>query len=215
MPSPVAIHTRVGREVALKEPWLDEEEEGEEEEGQTYFSPRVAEHTYTILPECLDSRQWSIVAQAHGNIVQLFCLPLGWRDPMEEDDDDVEDEFATDDLPFYLTTKLVLPQTGFVREVGFYSDDGKSSLSSGNDSGTGKERRQKLGMLYQDGEQLELWLASYDSLMWQAVPFESILMGPSEVEDHCTKEVQAMPEMSEEDEEVLEDDDSILLAQSK
>jgi hypothetical protein len=203
-PTSVAIHPRVGRDAVLDDP-----DEDDEEEEPTYFLPRVAKHSYATLPECLDCRQWSIIAQAHENTVQLYCLPLGWNESAE--DGDLEEE-VTDDLPFYLTAKLVLPSSGFVREVGFYGDDGKSSLSSGNDSGSGKEGRQKLGILYQE-EQLELWLTSYDSLLWQAVPFESILMDPSEVEGHCTRTVQAMPDISEEDQELLEDD--IMWAQCK
>jgi hypothetical protein len=171
-----------------------------EEKEPTYFLPRVAKHSHTTLPACLDCRQWwSIIAQAHDNIVQLYCLPLGWKEPAE--DGDFEEE-VMDELPFY----------GFVREVVFYGDDGKSSLSSGNDSGSGKEGRQNLGIPYQE-EKLELWLASYDSLLWQAVPFESILMDPSEVKEHCTRTVQAMPDISEEAQELVEDD--IMWAQCK
>jgi hypothetical protein len=68
-----------------------------------------------------------------------------------------------------------------------------------------QEGQQKLGILYQE-ENLKLWLASYD-------PFESILMDPSEVKEHCTRTVQVMPDISEEDQELLED--GIMWAQCK
>jgi hypothetical protein len=208
-PAPVAIHTRVGQDASVV-PVLSE---GEEQE-QTFFQPRVAKHSYSSLPDCSDCRQWSIIVQAHDNMVQLYCLPLGWKGATEDDWEE-EDAASTDDVPFYLTSKLVLPASGFIREVGFYSNDGKSALSSGNDCGTGMEGRQKLGVLFQEeSSTLELWLTSYDSLLWQAVPFESILLDSSEVGEHCTRRVHAMPDNGEDDDELLEDD-SVLWAQSK
>jgi hypothetical protein len=134
-----------------------------------------------------NSRQWFVFAQAHGTEIQLFCIPLGWKQscPIDSDDDEEED-YGNSHFPFYLTSKLVLPAGGTVLDIQFYGDDGKSSLSSGKDSGTGMERRQKLGFLYL-GCSLDLWLTSYDSLMWQPVPFrESILIAPSEIHEQCS-----------------------------
>lgn len=200
----VAVHTRIGRDAMLDEP-----DEDEREEEPTYFLPRIAKHPYDNLPDCLDCRQWSIIAQAQKSIVQLFCLPLGWKESSEEG---YLEEGEVEDIPFYLTAKLVFPSSGLIKEVGFYGDDGKSSLSSGNDSGSGKEGRQKIGILFQE-EKIELWLTPYDSLLWQAVPFESIFMEASQVDQQCTKMVQAIPEISKEDEEML--DTEVLWAQSK
>ena len=202
-PSSVAIHTRIGRDV-----FIDASEEDLEEEEPSFFSPRIAEHSLVNLPQSLNCRQWSIIAQSHGNTIQLFCLPLGWNDA-GEDDNLGEESMST--VPYYLTAKLLLPD-GLVRDVGFYSDDGKSSLSSGDDSGSGKESRQKLGFLFQQ-EQLELWMIQYDLLLWQAVPFNSKLMDPSQVIEECTHSVRAIPDDSEEEEGMLEDD--ILWAQCK
>jgi hypothetical protein len=209
----VVVHTRVGREPMAVEPWLEDESDDEDEETErTFFLPRVAKHSYSFLPGCLDCRQWSILSQAHDNIIQLYSVPLGWREP-NADGDDLTDYDAENDAPFYLTSKLVLPPDVSIRDIGFYSDDGKSSLSSGNDSGTGKERRQKLGILLEDSQQLELWLVKYDNVLWQAVPFESILMHPKEVAENCTFNVVAFPEGVDEDE--VEAEDSVVYAQCK
>ena len=214
-PSPVIIHTRVGREPVTDDIW---EQEDNEEETRTYFLPRVAKHSYTYLPDCLDCRQWSVIAQAHGNIIQLYCIPLGWKDPktFHNEVNEMVEEVSQSYLPFYLTTKLVLPTGSVVKDLGFYSDDGKSSLSSGSDSGTGKEGRQKLGILVEDTEQLDIWLVKYDNVLWQVSPFESILVHPSEVDEECTCNIVACPEGYDEDEEgQLDGDDSVLVAQSK
>eukprot|EP00980_Cylindrotheca_fusiformis_P020235 scaffold7316_cov123-Cylindrotheca_fusiformis.AAC.10 len=205
----VALHTRVGKQPTADEMWpgSDTEDESEETE-KTYFSPRVADHCYSFLPKSLDCRQWSIILQASDNVIQLFSFPLGWEDPTVDADDD-----ADIDAPFYLTSKLVLPPDASIRDIGFYSDDGKSSLSSGNDSGGGTEGRQKLGILLEESQQLELWLTTYDSLMWQAVPYESILMPHQEVDGICCRNVVAIAQGVEDEE--LESEDCVVYAQSR
>jgi hypothetical protein len=203
--SPVAIHTRIGRQPMIGEFWHDEDESGED---RTFFLPRVAKHSLAYLPECLNCRQWSVIVQANKNIIQLYSIPLGWEEAGDKGDSFEE---AKSDIPFYLTTKMNLPQGSVIRDIGFYSDDGKSSLSSGNDSGTGKEGRQKLGFLLESADTIELWLLTYDNLLWQAVPSDSILLHPSEVQENCTCNVVATPEGFDEDEHA---DDSVLMAQS-
>lgn len=209
----VVVHTRVGREPTEDEPWLANDSDDEDDEiEKTYLLPRIAKHSYSFLPDCLDCRQWSIVLQAQEGTIHLFAFPLGWTEP-NADIDELRDNEAESDPPFYLTSKLVLPAGASIRDVGFYSDDGKSSLSSGNDSGTGKEGRQKVGILLEESKQLELLLVKYDNLLWQAVPYESILIHPSEVEENCSGSVVAIPEGV--DEEELEPEDSVVYAQCK
>lgn len=202
------IHTRIGREPAIEhEGWeqeVDDDDDGEED--RTFFLPRVSKQSLIDLPDYFDCRQWSVIVQAHGNIIQLYCIPLGWKFP----------NTSQGDGSIYLTAKLVLPSGLVVNDLGIYSDDGKSSLSSGNDSGTGKEGRQKLGILVEDKGQLVLWLVAYENLSWQVVPFESTFIDPTQVDDDCSFNVMAYPEgYDDEDEDQLDIDDSILMAQSK
>ncbi|VEU37480.1 unnamed protein product [Pseudo-nitzschia multistriata] len=152
-------------------------------------------------------------------MIQLFCLPLGWKqhnDDFPPDDCDMYDEMDdADDVPFYLTSKLLLPKGGQVLQIGFYGDDGKSSLSSGNDSGTGMEGRQKIGFIFQKyspSSTKELWTTTYDSLSWQAVPFDPMLLNASQVDANCSKKVVQLSVGESCD---SDDEDSILLAQSR
>jgi hypothetical protein len=211
-PNTVAIHTRVGQDPGINTSLDDDDNEDSD---PSYFLPRIAPISNPQVPGSLDCRQWSVVAQAHNNAIQLFSIPLGWREP-DERDDDFEDDDVEEAIPFYLTTKLILPADGVIRRVGFYSDDGKSSLSSGNDSGDGKEGRQKLSVVFQRNA-LELWMIPYDSLLWQAEPFESILIDPSNVDEQCSQTVLPLPQTGEDDEdqEMSVDDGSNLFAQSK
>ncbi len=197
----VATHSRVGRDLKSNFFWDDEEDEVEED--RTYFLPKIDEKSihYANLSDVSgleNCRQWFVIAQAHKNTIQLFCLPLGWKESKEGlgcGEYDAEDDFSDiDDIPFYLTAKLILPAGGQVLKIGFYGDDGKSSLSSGIDSGTGVEGRQKIGFLYQTNNSDEqtttdIWTTSYDSLSWQAVPFDPMLLICSRVDSNCTKEV--------------------------
>lgn len=180
-----AMHMRIGRDVPVsRDPWEEEEEAADEKE-RTYFAPKAIlssqDNNWTDAAGMAYCRQWAIVATASDDTVQLFALPLGWRDPNQPDMED-DEENAEHTFPFYLTSKMVLPPGGAILDIGFYGDDGKSSLSSGNDSGTGKERRQKLGILYkQQDSRLELWLASYDSIQWQTFPFTPNLGDKSDI----------------------------------
>jgi hypothetical protein len=171
--------------------WTDDEDSEE----LTFFRPAIfedqnaSEFTNTGVEQC---RQWFIVAQGHENIIQLFCIPLGWHKHGDTDNDDDEEDGESMEFPFYLTSKLILPQGGSISDIGFYGDDGKSSLSSGMDSGSGMEGRQKLGFLYQEpstsSASLGLWMLSYDSLFWQVVPSnDSVLISPTKVHEQCTR----------------------------
>jgi hypothetical protein len=213
--APVAIHARVGRDQVFGE-------EEEEEEELSFFSPRIAESTQSIAHDC---RQWAIVAQAGhfssfgGDAIQLFAIPLGWRDGVQEEDE--LGHFVPTDVPFYLTTNLHLPVDCVVQDVAFYSDDGKSSLSSGTDSGTGKEGRQKLGLLIRQNhdKQLQLWLIDYNPLLWQAVSFESILVNAENVLKECCAKVEPLNESNSDgndgEDQMDDDDHKVVLAESK
>ena len=196
----VAIQTRIGNEPSDDESFDEDElEDYEEASNTTYFCPQVVDGSYSSNIYC---RQWTIVSQAHDNIIQLYAIPLQQRT-------ESLDTFA----PFYLTTTLLFPTSTSITDIAFYSDDGKSSLSSGNDSGTGKEGRQKLGILLQDTNQLQVWLISYDSAQWQALPFKSTLIHPSDINSACVCQVTALPEGADEDE--MDVQESVIFAQSK
>jgi hypothetical protein len=210
---------RIGRDVpASSDPWG--EEDSNEEAEKSYFAPRVcSKDSSPDEAETSYCRQWSIMVQVQDNKVLLFAIPLGWRDPEDEDMEFDEEEAAEGAaIPFYLAAKMTLPPGGSIRDVGFYNDDGKSSLSSGNDSGTGKEGRQKLGILYQqqqdDSSKLDLWLASYDDLIWQSLPFEATLIDGSQITGFASYNLQAMEE-GEENGASQTEDESIRYAQSK
>ena len=221
----VATHSRVGRDTESNVFWDDEEEE-EEEDDRTYFLPKVDTNSnrYANLSPISgleNSRQWFLVAQAHGTTIQLFCLPLGWKQNNNEDNIDYEqydmegeNNSQINTIPFYLTSKLILPVGGKVLKIGFYGDDGKSSLSSGIDSGTGMEGRQKIGFIYQKNNSplsaTELWTTTYDSLSWQPVPFDPMLLNVSQVDRNCSKEILPVSFGESHDEE-----DGILFANCK
>jgi hypothetical protein len=205
--STVAIHSRIGRDPGEMEGFDEEEEE------PSYFAPKV--HNTSSLESSLDCRQWSIVAQAGSDsCIQLVAIPLGWKDPSSIDcNDDLEDEGQDCSvIPFYLTSKLILPESCRVQDLAFYSDNGKSALSSGTDSGTGKEGRQQLGVLVAKQEQLELWLMKYDQIVWQVVPFESIVLDVDAVDEYCHVQPLVKKEEGGQDDD---QDEGVLRAQSK
>lgn len=124
-------------------------------------------------------RHWSIIARTanfHGacDSVALFAIPLFQN---ADDDYGVEDNEQLCRIPFYLAARLVLPSSCQVKEIAFYGDDGNSSLSAGDDSGTGEEGRQSLGLLVShsikdqdvDVYSEELWIIRYDDVVFQHV----------------------------------------------
>ena len=161
-----------------------------------------------------DCRQWSLLSQAdHDNLegndtVHLYAIPLSWTDPAMDDLDDEDDMSIGIVGSHFGAATLSLPSGYTVCDLGFYGDDGKSSLSSGVDSGTGKEGRQGLGLLMSrdvdDTTSLELWLLSYDQIHFDSVSFE---VGDNNVyslnvDTVCAESklsVQPMPESYDED----------------
>lgn len=147
-------------------------------------------------------RQWVIVATAReftdgqGGI-QLLALPLG------------------KEYTYYLTSRMILPTDQSLLELGFYGDDGKSSLFSGEKIGSGKEGRQGLGVLLRnESGKVELWVVQYDAVVFQLVDLSEItgsLLPDIEFSDPCTVIVQPLPRNSDES----MDQDGILFARGE
>jgi hypothetical protein len=231
---PVAIHTRLGKDG----PSQEDEYAEDENEDEGFFSPNVEEGK--DLPEIphYDSRHWSVIAKTgsptedrENYTVKLYLIPHGWSDP----NDDIEDEDALGygineedqaqecGVPFYLTTEIILPEGYRVLDMSFYGDDGRSNLSSGLDSGTGRERRQGLGLLLGNGsssgpsdETIELWLLKYDALTFQVVPAKKdskqVFLDDSAIDSQCQAHVQPAQGQEEEEEPA---EQGVLFAKSK
>lgn len=196
----VAIHTRVGRDVRSLN-CVDTEEDDEQ---SGLFAPRVVSGKSELDTPSVDCLHWSIIAKTALSTkspdccaIQLFLIPQDWAAPSgeggnDDDDDEYEEllEYCDDHfedatscssgggIPFYLTAELVLPPNQRVVDLSFYGDDGKSSLSSGIDCGTGRERRQALGLLVArkdpfGDEDIKLWLLKYDNVAFQLVMAKS------------------------------------------
>lgn len=196
----IAIHSRIGRDASsLSFFWNDDNEDedidcNEDTVGRGYFLPKIkyVSNRYGNLSPSSgleNCRQWFLIAQASGDVIQLFCIPLGWKQDAvcRENENSMNFNFESNSpvrIPFYLTTILnVSPTNGDVIGLQFYGDDGKSSVSSGIDSGTGVEEKQMIGFLYKPSSSLpnvEIWTVDYNSLNWQVVPFDSMLLNSSE-----------------------------------
>ena len=103
------------------------------------------------------SRQWTVLALTrtltsgqHG--IHLILVPL---EPGKS---------------FVLSRYLGIPDGFIVKEVGFYGDDGKSNLFSGEESGNGEEVRQAIGLLVEKRSDLALWLIPYDQVRFDVFP---------------------------------------------
>lgn len=111
-----------------------------------------------------DFREWMVLAAAltssadQGSMVQIHAMPLTWTLAERREANEIHG-LASDKV---WSTTLQLPPRHKLMDVGFYGDDGKSTLSSGLDSGTGKERRQALGLVVESESSLELWMVPYD-----------------------------------------------------
>jgi hypothetical protein len=187
----MALHMRVGAD-RLDYDALNQQDQEGESTPKSFFLPKAHTSESDEGDYCY-CRQWSVVATAQENAILLHAIPLGWK-PSEDDTLDKVD--GDNQIPFYLTTMLGLPFGGSIRDIGFYGDDGKSSLSSGNDSGTGKEGHQKLGVLYEIEGQLDLWLISYDRIRWQSVHFYNELLDASNVRTFAAVALQGMVDKS-------------------
>jgi len=197
--SRVALHMRIGGDDLGTPDFSDDEDEDDQDGPKTYFAPRVACEDGFKISYC---RQWSLIASIQEkNTVQLFAIPLGWKDP--DCPDLLDDMESEDNTPFYLTTIMALPDTGCVRDVAFYSDDGKSTLASGNDCGSGKEGSQKLGILFQEEDRLDIWLVRYDDMVWQTLEYGSKFVDASTVDELAKCELKPI---KEEQGDALEDD---------
>lgn len=191
-PYNIAVHTRIGCDIAEedREMWMEEDDNGETE----CFIPNIVvdSNDESLLGDLSSCRQWGLVASWKGELIQLFCLPLGWRGT---------GDFDNDKIPFYLTAKMALPQGHSILSLGFYGDDGKCSLASGKDGGTGKEGAQELSILYQSQESSspELYFLSYDSLDWQASIDDKLCFGSHVVDECCYRIVPAQPDDDEEE----------------
>jgi hypothetical protein len=135
----------------------------------------------------------------------------------DDDDDDDDDHLGgTNGIAgsFFLSALLQLPPNHFVVDLCFYGNDGKSSLSSGIDSGTGKEERQSLGLLVArevDADpaaiSLQVWMVPYDSVTFLPVeiikdPNGVISLDVSLDAYHESRvEVQAMPDSYSDDDD--------------
>jgi hypothetical protein len=134
--STCAVHPRIGAEVSSVE-------DGTPVEGAFYPLTSSEDASFSC------SRQWTIFARScvldngqHG--IQLVPVPLGSGNS------------------WVLSRCLVVPKNFLIKQVGFYGDDGNSNRSSGNEREKGKEGRQALGLLLEDGSNQELWLVQYD-----------------------------------------------------
>jgi hypothetical protein len=224
--SPVAMTTRIGSA------GVDTEDVafGEAEPGG-FFVPVLEKNAETASALSFNYRQWSVVAKtshdtaAGCDCVQLHAIPLSWTSSSLSDDlacDDDDDDDDDDHLggtngiagSFFLSALLQLPPNHFVVDLCFYGNDGKSSLSSGIDSGTGKEERQSLGLLVArevDADpaavSLQVWMVPYDSVTFLPVeiikePNGVISLDVSLDAYHESRvEVQAMPDSYSDDDD--------------
>ena len=103
------------------------------------------------------SRQWTIFVRSFSlndgqNGIQIIPVPVG----------------SVTGNSWVLSRCLVVPKNFVVNEVGFYGDDGKSTrLSGSDDKEMGKEGRQALGLLLENGSDQELWLIQYDRVTFE------------------------------------------------
>lgn len=173
-----------------------------EDRPEGFFSPKTLDSpssTTITAPVTSDFRQWTVVAQTiDESTLQLHAFPLTWTNATNDDFDDYEiDEGLASELDW--TVRLTLPSEYSIRDIAFYGDDGKSSLSSSFDSGAGQEGRQRLGLLVSrrrlnEGEAqpetpmdtVELWLVPYDDLEFTCLSLEKERTGDSTVFQCCS-----------------------------
>lgn len=150
--------------------------------------------------------EWCIFAEATSSgdddildTVRLSALPLSYSTPAETSMKNLQGP------ELCWTTILRLPRGSSVLAIKFYGDDGKSSLSSGQNSGTGKERRQALGLLVEqccgDRTSKNLWLVSYDDCVFYrrelAVVSDIVrsLDLPPQIDERCCCKIEPMTEL--------------------
>lgn len=135
--------------------------------------------SHNIVHNKYISHQWFVVARsvnvAKDNLVQLVAFP-----GLECKDDDLSMARPS----YYLTGFMKMPKGSVVKELGFYGDDGNSSLSVGSSDKNDvelcrPEGRQALILLVHreakddnmtdGGFAEELWSVKYDELVFRAV----------------------------------------------
>jgi hypothetical protein len=231
---PVAIHSRVGNDSSSTEQDNGIEDEVEDE---GYFRPRVvAGKSLPDIPH-FNCRQWSIIAKTssptesrESYTVKLYLIPHGWSDSLDNPQDDLlafglEPDDAPQDcgVPFYLTADIILPPGSRVLDMGFYGDDGNSTLSASLDKNSGRERRQALGLLLgsknsaeSSEDSIELWLVPYDHLSFQVIATKKdskqIFLDDNEIDSECQVHAKARASLDEEAEEA---EDGVVFAKSK
>jgi Anaphase-promoting complex, cyclosome, subunit 4/Anaphase-promoting complex subunit 4 WD40 domain len=145
-------------------------------------------------------RQWLVTAETiQSNSFRLRAFPLTWTNTADDDFDDDADENDGLASEFEYVVNLTLPTEYFIRDIVFFGDDGKSSLSSVLDAGSasgGKEGRHRLGLLVstlnsvvndspEEGTSsplessaktasVELWIIPYDDLEYLCQSIEVV-----------------------------------------
>ena len=141
--STCAIHPRVGMEASPRD---------DEALLEGTFFPLTTSNVESF--SC--SRQWTALALARilrngQQGIHVILIPLG---PSQS---------------FVLSRYLAIPEGFIVKEVGFYGDDGKSTLFSGEESGYGKEVRQAIGLLLENSSEQAFWLIPYDQVRFEVI----------------------------------------------
>lgn len=197
--SRIAAHTRIGTDMTMKDivGWTDSRELKD-----SFFIPRIvawADELANHHEELLCCRQWLVVARWEETVIQLYSIPLG--------------RLSTD-TPYLLTARLELPEGRTVLELGFYGDDGKSSLSSGNDGGTGKDGPYDVAFLCQNMESSvpDLLFVPCSEVGWQAVAIDGL--AECEIKGECCFKVVPSLQCDDEDGNSAQSENTIL-AQSK
>ena len=97
-----------------------------------------------------------------------------------------------------LTAKLNLPEGHTIVAFDFFGDNGKSSLSSGNDGGTGKDGPYEIAFLCESSEMQvpELWFVPLDGIGWHVAP-QDLLQG-FVVDSRCSYNVVANSSIEDE-----------------
>ena len=173
--SKVTMQTRVGTDMDVLDVdgWADTSELEE-----SCFLPHIVTQAddlanHTNLERC---RQWLVVAKWQDNWIQLYCVPLLGNDRPNPQ--------------YVLTARLQLPEDRKILSLGFYGDDGKSSLSAGNDGGTGKDGPYDVAFLAKKPESSipTLLFVPYAGIGWQALTFDS-LASEYELSEECCYDI--------------------------
>ena len=141
--STCAVHPRMGVEVSSCD-------DGALVEGAFYPLTSAEDGSFSC------SRQWTIFARSFilndgQNGIQIISVPVG----------------SVPGNSWVLSRRLVVPKNLVIKKVGFYGDDGKSTRFSDSDNEMGKEGRQAIGLLLDNGSDQELWLIQYDRVTFE------------------------------------------------